>query len=180
VSVSTRRIVIRAAVLAAALGLPAAAAELNPRLAPLKPLLGKTWRATFPGSTPEKPKVDVSRFEAALNGQAVRNLHSINDGEYGGETLAVWDEGKQAIVFYYFTTGGFYTTGTLAAEDGALVSREVVKGDAGGVSEVKAVFRVQPDGKLHVKTQYLKEGKWVDGRDMIYVEAPGASVRFKD
>jgi hypothetical protein len=170
--------------LAALLALPAApaarAAELNPRLEPLRPLLGKTWRGSFPESTPAKPIVDVSRFEAALNGQAVRNLHSINDGAYGGETLIVWDQEKESLVFYYFTTGGFYTTGTLRAEDGAIVSHEVVKGAAGGVTEVKATFRVLPDGRLHVKTTNLKEGRWTDGRDMHYVEAPTASVKFKD
>lgn len=176
----TRRMPVT--VLLAALALPAVAypAELNPRLAPLKPLVEKTWRGVFPESKPGKPMVDVSRFEVALNGQGVRNLHSINDGEYGGETLIVWDQEKQALVFYYFTTAGFYTTGTMRAEDGGLVSHEVVKGSADGVSEVKATFRLLPDGRLHVKTQYLKEGKWVEGRDMHYVEAPTATVKFKD
>ena len=161
---------------------PAAAtpADLNPHLAPLQPLVGKTWRGVFPESKPDKPVVDVSRFEAALNGQAVRNLHSINDGEYGGETLIVWDQEKKSLVFYYFTTAGFYTTGTMRAEDGGIVSHEVVKGNADGVTEVKATFRTLPDGRLHVKTLYLKQGKWVDGRDMHYTEAPGAVVTFKD
>jgi len=173
--------IIHVATLLAALAVPAAAraSELSLRLAPLKPLLDKTWRGAFPESKPEKPVVDVSRFESALNGQAVRNLHSINDGEYGGETVIVWDQEKQGLVFYYFTTAGFYTTGTMRAEDGALVSHEVVKGEADGVSEVKAVFRLLPDGRLHVKTQYLKQGKWVDARDMHYVEAPAAAVKFR-
>ena len=47
-------------------------AEPNPHFEPLKPLLGKTWRGVFPNSKPDKPVVDVSRFELALNGQAVR------------------------------------------------------------------------------------------------------------
>jgi hypothetical protein len=161
---------------------PAAAtpADLNPHLVPLQPLVGKTWRGVFPESKPDKPVVDVSRFEAALNGQAVRNLHSINDGEYGGETLIVWDQEKKSLVFYYFTTAGFFTTGTMRAEDGGMVSHEVVKGNADGVTEVKATFRTLPDGRLHVKTLYLEQGKWVDGRDMHYTEAPGAVVKFKD
>lgn len=98
----------------------AAAAEMHPKLSPLRPLLGKTWRGSLekPGSA--KPVVDVQRWELALNGQAVRVLHSINDGD-----------------------------------------------------------RIRPDGRLHVKTQYLKAGKWVDGRDAYYVEDPKAEVRFK-
>ena len=59
---------------------------------------GKTGRGVFPNSTPEKPVVDVSRFELVLNGQAVRNLHSINGGEYGGESLIVCDKAKDAVV----------------------------------------------------------------------------------
>jgi len=158
----------------------AGAAEMNPRFAPLAPLLGKTWRGTVSPPGAAKPSVDVSRFELALNGQAVRNRHSIDDGAYGGETFIVWEEDKQSLVYYYFTTAGFYTTGTLRAEDGAIVSHETVKGSAGGISEVKAVSRLLPDGRLHVKTRYLKNGQWEEGRETHYVEDPQAVVRFKE
>lgn len=158
----------------------AAAAEMNPRLAPLRHLVGKTWRAVFPESTEARPVVDVSRFEVALNGQAVRNLHSINDGEYGGETLIVWDEAKQALAYHYFTTAGFYTVGTMRQEDGAIVSHELVTGNADGVTEVKATSRVLPDGRLSVKARMLKNGQWEDGRERIYAEDAKAVVRFKD
>lgn len=60
---------------------------LEPNLEPLRPLLGKTWRGEFAASTPEKPVVDIMYWERALNGAAVRVLHSINHGEYGGETI---------------------------------------------------------------------------------------------
>ena len=158
----------------------AGAADMNPRLAPLAPLLGKTWRGTVSPPGAAKPAVDVSRFELALNGQAVRNRHSIDDGAYGGETFIVWEEEKQSLVYYYFTTAGFYTTGTMKLEDGAIVSHEIVKGAAGGVAEVKATSRVLPDGRLHVKSRYLKNGEWVDGRETYYVEDPQAVVRFKE
>jgi hypothetical protein len=169
---------LTAAVLAGASG--ASAADLNPRFAPLAPLLGKTWRGAVSPPGAVKPSVDVSRFELALNGQAVRNRHSIDDGAYGGETFIVWEEEKQSLVYYYFTTAGFYTTGTLRAEGGAIVSHETVKGSAGGISEVQAVSRLLPDGRLHVKSRYLKNGQWEDGRETYYVEDPGAVVRYKE
>jgi hypothetical protein len=162
-----------------ALGGPGFAA-MNPKLEPLKPLVGKTWRATMPDSTPEKPVVDVSRFELALNGQAVRNFHSINDGVYGGESLYYWDQEKQSVVTHYFTTAGFYTVGTMRVEGGTLVFHDVVKGAAEGITEVKATSRLLPDGRLHVNAQYLKDGKWGPGRDTYYVEDPSAVVRFKE
>jgi len=174
----TRATTFTAALLAAAAG--AAAADMNPRLAPLAPLLGKTWRGAVSPPGAARPAVDVSRFELALNGQAVRNRHSIDDGAYGGETFIVWEEEKQSLVYYYFTTAGFYTTGTLRAEGGAIVSHEIVKGAAGGITEVKATSRLLPDGRLHVKSRHLKNGQWEEGRETFYVEDPQAVVRFKE
>jgi len=62
----------------------------------------------------------------------------------------------------------------------AIVSHETVKGSAGGISEVKAVSRLLPDGRLHVKTRHLKNGQWEDGRETHYVEDPRAVVRFRE
>lgn len=159
----------------------ARAAEPDPHFKALLPLL-KTWRATLssaPGSTGSAPKVDVQRWELALNGRAVRITHSINDGEYGGESLIVWDADRQSLIFYYFTTAGFYTTGTATVDDGALATLETVKGAADGITEVKGLMRLMPDGRLHVKTEYRKNGTWNPGRETDYAEAPAAEVRFK-
>ena len=157
-----------------------ATAEMNPHLEPLAHLVGKTWRGTVSPPGAAKPATDVSRFELALNGQAIRNRHSIDDGAYEGETFIVWEEARQSLVYFYFTTAGFYTTGTMSVEDGAIVSHETVKGAAGGIAEVKATHRLLPDGRLHVKSRYLKNGQWEDGRETYYVEDPQAVVRFKE
>ena len=154
-------------------------ASLDEHLEPLRPFLGKTWKGHFQNSTPEKPLVDVSRWERALNGKAVRILHSINDGVYGGESMIVWDDKKKSLVYYYFTTGGFYTTGTLTMNDGKYISHEVVTGSAEGVTEVKATSELRADGTMHTKSEYLKEGKWVPGHEVNYKEDPKAEVVFK-
>lgn len=153
--------------------------SLDEHLEPLRPFLGKTWRGEFKESTPEKPQVDVSRWERALNGKAVRILHSINNGVYGGESIVVWDQKKQGLVYYYFTTAGFYTTGTMTFKDGKFTSHETVTGSAEGVTEVKATSELRPDGAMHSKSEYLKEGKWVPGHEVTYKEDPKAEVVFK-
>jgi hypothetical protein len=178
-----KHLIARGLAVAAALAAPVAqAAELDKNLAPLAPFVGKTWRGELSPPGAAKPVVDVSRFELALGGRAVRSLHSINDGEYGGETLFAWDGEKKAIVYTYFTTGGFYTTGTVepSAEKGVLQFHELVKGTATGPREVKSTSRILRDGRLHVKSQHLKDGQWVDGHEVRYVEDPKAVVRFKD
>ena len=64
---------------------------------------------------------DVSRWERALNGRAVRILHADNDGVYGGESIIMWDKEKESLVFYSFTTAGFCTHGTMKYENGKFI-----------------------------------------------------------
>jgi hypothetical protein len=174
-----RTILILASICGAAFVSTAAdAPSLDKHLEPLRPFL-KTWKGTFKDSKPDKPTVDVTRWERALNGRAVRSLHSINGGIYGGETMFIWDEKKQSIVYYYFTTEGYMTTGTMTIKDGKVITSEQVAGDAGGVTEVRATCELQPDGGFHVKAEYLKNGEWAPGHEVTYREDPSAKVEFK-
>ena len=154
------------------------ASDLNEHLTGLAPFVGKTWRGEFADSTPEKPMVDVCRWERALNGHAVRIVHSVNDGEYGGETLIVWDRDKREIVGFYFTTSGFYTRSTITIHDGHVVSHEKVTGNSSGITEVKSTTHRTPDGGLRVVSQYFKAGKRVEGHEITYTESPDATVVF--
>src|SRR5262245_23293566 len=86
--------------------------NLAEALEPLRPFL-KTWKGHFKNSTPEKPNFDVQKWERALNGRAIRILHSVNNGSYGGETIIFPNPKSSALEFYYFTTAGFSTRGTL-------------------------------------------------------------------
>ncbi|MBN1407027.1 MAG: hypothetical protein JW956_04530 [Calditrichaceae bacterium] len=148
-------------------------------LEPFRPFLGKTFRGELAESTPEKPVVDISKWERALNGQAVRNLHSLNDGEYGGETIIYYDKDKQSLIYYYFTTAGFYTHGTMAFEGDTVISHEFVEGNENGITEVKSTATILEDGSLHNKSMYLKNGEWVEGHEATYIEAPDAELIFK-
>jgi len=152
---------------------------LDPHLEPFRALLGQTYRGAFKSSQPEKPVTDVLKWERALNGKAVRTLHSINDGLYGGETLYVWDPREEVVKYFYFTTAGFRTTGTIKFTGGKFVTHEIVQGTAGGVTEVKAESELQSDGRLVVKVEHLKENKWVPARETIYEPDAAAEVKFK-
>jgi hypothetical protein len=152
---------------------------LDTHLEPLRPFIGKIWRAEFKNSTPEKPVIDVASWERALNGKAIRITHSINDGAYGGETLVVWDAEKKVIQYHYFTTAGFKTVGTITIDGTAMTTHEFVSGSTDGITEVRGKNELKSDGTLFVKTEYLKDSKWIAGREALYKEAPGAVVRFR-
>jgi hypothetical protein len=161
----------------AAFHVSAAEPKLDEKLKDFAPFVGKTWRGEFKNSTKEKPQFDVSRWEVALKGKAVRTIHSVNDGVYGGESIVMWDPAKKSLVSYYFTTAGFFTEATIEFKDGKMLAREVVRGQQPGVSEVESVTEFV-DGKMRVKARFLKEGKWVDGHEITYVEAPEAEVQI--
>jgi hypothetical protein len=154
-------------------------APLNEHLKVFQPLIGKTFKGEFADSTPQEPKFDVSRWERAMNGMAVRCLHSVNDGIYGGETILMWDPKQQKVAFWYFTTAGFYTQGTMDVGNHTWSSLEKVTGNAQGISEVRATSEFTSDGSLHVKSEYLHDGKWEKGHEIKYVESPDARVIFK-
>lgn len=174
----SKLIVLLAVLLSLASGAMAQYA-LNENLKIFQPFIGKTWKGEFKNSTPEKPIIDVARWERALNGNAVRVLHSINNGEYGGESIIFWDKEKKSIVYYYFTTAGFFTNGTMTVENGKYLSHEYVKGNQNGITEVKGSGEITAEGKMISKSQYLQNGKWVEGHQAIYVEDAAAQVVFK-
>ena len=155
------------------------AQALDEHLAMFEPLVGKTWKGKLgePGSDSEA--WDVSRWERALNGKAVRILHSVNDGQYGGETLIFWNREKERVEFYYFTTAGFFTTGTIEGEAGMFTAHEYVTGNANGITEVRSRSEILPDGRLKGTSEYFKDGEWVPGHAIVYNEAPDAEVIFK-
>ena len=153
--------------------------DLNEHLAPLAFLVGATWKGELSSSTPDKPVVDVLRCERALNGNAIRMLHSINDGEYGGETIVVWDPTEGVIVYYYFTTSGFYTRGTMELGEGHYTAHEAVTGNTNGITAVTSHAHLTPDGNFSVASQYFREGEWIEGHSVVYTPTPEAEVHFR-
>ena len=110
--------------------------------------IGKTFKGEFANSTPEKPVYDISHWERALNGNAIRIMHSVNNGEFGGESIVMWDTQKETLVSWYFSTAGFYTNATVHFKDDKLISIEDVSGNENGITQVKAIIEFLPDGQL--------------------------------
>ena len=158
-------------------GASAKGAPFVEQLAIFEPYLG-TWEAVFEEKDGKPTVVDVSHWEKTLNGTTLRTLHSINDGMYGGESLIFFDKTKQQLVFYYFTTAGFYTQGTIdVLSDNSFVAYEAVTGNKDGITQVKSTSTMSPE-KLTVSTSYLKKGQWTDPETRTY-QRSNKKVKFK-
>lgn len=164
------------------LAAPISAAQvptLSAELEPLRPYIGKTWRGVL--SQPGQPEtIDISRWERALNGTAIKITHSVNQGEYGGETMLFYDKNKQSLVYYYFATAGFYTHGTMSIDqkNQVLTAEETVENNANGITKVRSSSQLSAT-TLRTSSEYLQQGKWVAGHSAVYTEAPQATVIFR-
>ncbi|HPI72123.1 MAG TPA: hypothetical protein PK843_08715 [bacterium] len=153
--------------------------SLNEHLRPFKPYLNKTYIGRFAQAPGQPPMQDIARWERILNGQAIRMLHSVNDGEYGGETILFWDKARRCLVYYYFTTAGFFTNGTMHLEVDKWVSHEMVTNNAHGITEVRSTSQFLPDGRMHTVSEFKQNGQWVHGHTIDYVESPESRMVFR-
>lgn len=152
---------------------------IHEKLKPLQPFIGKTYRGVFKNPKGNKPMIDVMRYERALNGQAIRVLHSVNDGEYGGESIIFWDTTQKQVVYYYFTTAGFFTHGAYTVEGNKFIAQEYVTGSTTDITQVKSISELSPDGKIKMTSSYLKGDVWEPGHEILYEESATSQVIFR-
>ncbi len=153
---------------------------MQAELAQFEPFVGHTYRGEFAPDDKGNVAIDVSRWERILDGRAIRISHSLNDGDYAGESLIFWDAKAQSIGFFYVTNAGFQTNGTGSFEDSTFVSREVVSGNAQGITEVVARSTLNPDGGMTVESFYMKGNKKVPGRTAHYVRDDNAVLVYNN
>lgn len=153
--------------------------DLIKPLEKFKSIINKTWSSKFKDPKSGKSMVDVQRWDRALNGTAIRVFHSLNNGEYGGETIITWDQTEKTIIYHYFTTAGFMTRGKMKTEGRKVIFTEKVKGNAGGITEVKGIFELLDKSSMNMESHFLKDGKWVKQMKVTYIETPEAKVVFK-
>lgn len=147
--------------------------EVDSKLAMFVPYLG-TWESEFNIPGGEVSVVDVARWERALNGKAIRIMHSINNGEYGGETLIFWDAKLKQFAFYYFTTADFYTSGRIELlPNGGFYAYEEVSGDnakTDGITQLRSKSEIVADNMV-VATASLKNNVWSAPEQRIYIRS---------
>jgi hypothetical protein len=106
-------------------------------------------------------------------------VHSVNDGEYGGETLIMWDDEKGSLMSWYFTTAGSLTISQAVIKGEQFISIEDVGANQNGITKVKTIIQLLHGQRLQKKTKYLMNNIWVDGNDMIYDEVKDKRPMFK-
>tara|TARA_Y100000813_G_C24104316_1_gene324580 strand:+ start:516 stop:974 length:459 start_codon:yes stop_codon:yes gene_type:complete len=141
---------------------------LSEHLNGLKPFIGNTYKGNFINSTKENPMIDIISFERALNGNAVKVTHSVNNGEYGGETMVMWNSEKEGLQSWYFTSAGSLTIQNVQIKKDTFISIENVERNKNGITKVKTIIEVLHRNQIKKRTKYLMNNLWKDGSETIY------------
>ena len=141
---------------------------LSNHLTGLKPFIGNTYKGDFINSTIENPMIDVLSFERALNGNAVKVIHSVNNGEFGGETMVMWNPEKEGLQSWYFTSAGSLTIQNVQIKKDTFISIENVERNQNGITKVKTIIEVLHGNQITKRTKYLMNNIWKDGSETIY------------
>lgn len=159
----------------------AAEMVLHPELEIFRPFVDSHWEGDLTEPGKDKKMIDRSSWSRALNGQAIKTMHSINDGDYGGETMIFWDQKQQKIAYYYFTTAGFYTHGTMTynATTKSIEALEYVENNKQGITQVRSSSVLDDTGVLKVSSEYLQNDKWIKGHSAVYKRVPKTGIKFR-
>ncbi len=92
------------------------------KLQPLAFLAGSCWKGTFAG----RAVTDEHCFSWIYGGRFLRDQHVVSGDSvpYRGETTYAWDGAQKRIVYWYIALPGFYSSGSVAPENEALLFRD--------------------------------------------------------
>lgn len=90
--------------------------ELDPRLAALKPLVGKTWQGTLKSPDGTKDFRVVRTFEALEKGRVIRLTKTNRDLESSGQGFIYWDAVAGGMRLFFVETNGVVLSGTVGVE----------------------------------------------------------------
>ena len=141
---------------------------LSDHLIEMKPFIGNTYKGDFINSTKENPMFDVLSFERALNGNAIKVIHSVNNGEFGGETMIMWNPEKEGLQSWYFTSAGSLTIQNVQIKKDTFISTQNVERNKNGITKVKTIIEVLHGNQIKKRTKYLMNNLWKDGSETIY------------
>ncbi len=148
--------------------------EPIPQLKALSPFIG-TWTSQSGSVDGSSSFTDVSKWEWAFGGTALRITHSVNSGNYVGESMIIWDAHDQQIIYRYVNNAGFYTDGVITERSAtSILVHEFIRGmTEEGATETRAGYSLK-NGDLYSWTQFKTHDIWGEKSEVVYKKTPNA------
>jgi hypothetical protein len=144
---------------------PTPGQELADPLQMLAPLLGKTWVGHYVDSPADQHLTHIVRWEAALDGQAVRQTKEVPELGFSLESFYYWDWERKEVVFLTLTSRGFNSHGVAHSERGSIIMLGLNLG-SDSAREFKLRFDLLPGDRLRDRF-FLKQDDGWEQRHLI-------------
>ena len=150
--------------------LPASLIPL-PALQPLAFLAGSCWKGTFAG----RNVTDEHCFKWIYNGRFLRDHHIVvgDSVPYEGETTYAWDAAQKQIVYWYIALPGFYSQGSVAPVDSALLFRDNLQ--LSQARKLRTTWRRTDTDAYTVRVEDVTDGKSRELWSMVMRRSRSAS-----
>jgi hypothetical protein len=140
--------------------------DLDPRLEFLAPLIGTDWVGHFVGSA-DSTLTHRVRWEAILDGRAVRRVKTVPQAGFATEGYYFWDWERGQVTFVSVSNRGQVTHGIVSTDEGRIVLRGVWR-DGEGPHEFVLTLEVLADGRLRDRYENVIDGKRTPGHLIEY------------
>lgn len=165
----------------------ARAVQIDARLAPLRPLLGKTWQGTLTSPDGARSSLVVRTFELVEKGRVVRLTKTNRDRGGKGEGFIYWDDVGRTVRLFFIEDGGVLLEGTVTSEGkvitfaGTMTWPEPPKDPSAKQSyEFRNTFEVLSDAAMRDTWYQNAFGTWKRGHVIEFEATTGGSTSFAD
>ena len=141
---------------------------ISERLRPFEPFLGNRYQGKYSNPQDGRLMDEVQHWERTLNGNAIKMTHTINNGEYGGITIFMFDPEFETLRSWYFDTAGSVKIANINYFNEKIIITEDVTKNRNGITKVKTTLEILDNLMLLKKTKYLMKNLWVDGNEVLY------------
>ena len=151
--------------------------DLSYRLRGFEPFIGKYFKGSINNVSKLKSSSEVIYFQRILNGQAIRISHSINHGEFGGETIIAWNDSNNLLESIYFSTGGTIKKSIVEIKDHKVILLEDLIND-NSIKKVKTTYKLLLNGNLEKEIKYYIDKTWRKSHVLIYKNDKNSKLIF--
>ena len=135
--------------------------ELDEHLRFLEPLIGQNWEGGYVGE--DAPDLVISlRFEAILEGRAVKYTKEAAAAGFFSETHFYWSPNREEVLFINLNSRGIVGEGVASSRDGDIELRGENHWQEESM-EFKTLLQIESTGVLKDTFTRKENGKWVSG-----------------
>ena len=151
---------------------------LSEKIQGFEVFIGKYFKGETFNSTKTKLISEVIHFKRILNGQAIRIVHSINEGEFGGESIITWNQENNILESVYFSTGGNIKHSMVTLKENTITLVEDVSKNQNSIKKVKTTYYLNSYGQLKKETKYYINNMWIFSHNSNYTESKSSEIIF--